>query len=88
MTVRQFYRKPGLSSGAAAVKLEQLRSIVSSIEALDTESCFNVEVTSPLCPADIEKLSWVLMDPFAQNAFREKSFFAEGNDAIIEIGPR
>lgn len=89
MVVCQFYRKPGLSPAAAGVKLEQLATIADSIKGLDTEACFNVEVTSPLNPADLEKLSWVLADPFARDDFREKTFLSDTNaENIIEIGPR
>lgn len=88
MTVIQYYKTPGLSHGATAVKVDALKDIISNITNLKTELCFNIEVKQPLDKAEEGRLLWILGSPYHPQNIRNSPFLDEKNGDIIEIGPR
>nr|CAD7462723.1 unnamed protein product [Timema tahoe] len=90
MVIVRFYRKPGLSTGASTRKLRQLQLVSSLVRSLDTELCFNVEISSELTRNDREKLAWILGTPFDPHSLRTTSHLTEveRSSLLVEIGPR
>ncbi|CAG2063549.1 unnamed protein product, partial [Timema podura] len=58
--------------------------------SLDTELCFNVEISSELTRSDREKLAWILGTPFDPHSLRITSHLTEveRSSLLVEIGPR
>lgn len=88
MPVIQFYKSPGLSTGATSVKLELLKSLSTNVKGLETESCFNIEVESQFTNEEIQKLKWILGSPYSKKPLQTETFLDKKIGEIIEIGPR
>ena len=78
-----------------------LVSDADKITAVDTESCFNVEITEELDSVSTQRLEWLLRETFHKEGLRlETSAFASGGGAngsngnsngseiVLEFGPR
>lgn len=88
MPVIRYYRSPGLSAGASAVKLDVVKGISPNVKGLETESCFNIEIQSKFTDEEVEKLKWILGSPHSPKLLQATSFLDNKNGEIIEIGPR
>lgn len=103
-SIVHYYRKtPTPHSLLPSIK-EQLSSsddngASSSILRVDTESCFNVQLDTPLSDVDTSRLEWLLAETFDKDGLQlEKSSFVSdssssdngsGNTTVImEFGPR
>ena len=102
-SIVHYYRKtPTPHSLLPSIK-EQLSSsdASSSILRVDTESCFNVQLDTPLNEVDTSRLEWLLAETFDKGGLQlEKSSFVStsstngsGNNnntatIIMEFGPR
>jgi phosphoribosylformylglycinamidine synthase len=88
------YRTPALSEYKKNVLLSQAnRALANTISDINTEFCFNIEVSEPLTPIEKGVLKWLLSETFEQELFSEASFFAEmkqkvSNSIVFEVGPR
>ena len=80
--VVHFYRQPGVTEDKVSALQAQF-----GLQGLKTELCFNVETSSPLTPAELKKLRWLLSETFEPGKTGRKSFLDEGHTAI-EVGPR
>ena len=87
MSLLHFFRYPGLTETKrnALVTLVQER-VSQDISALDTEFCFNIDVSAPLTPEELRKLSWLLAETFEQGGFSAQPFLNHG--LVLEVGPR
>lgn len=89
MAIIRMYRKPGLSPGASAVKLKQLKQISPELVGIKTEICFNVEIATSLNQNQIQKLQWILSSPFhLENLSPQPHLCTAPNSFLVEIGPR
>ncbi|KAG5190290.1 CobB/CobQ-like glutamine amidotransferase domain-containing protein [Tribonema minus] len=96
--VLHFYRTPGVLPHKAHAVLAAAQAALpaAGITSLDTEHCFNVEVTEPLSAAQTATLTWLLSETFEADKTAPTSFLApsDGSDAtassssIVEVGPR
>ncbi|MFO7587659.1 MAG: phosphoribosylformylglycinamidine synthase [Gemmatimonadota bacterium] len=103
MSLLHFYRTPALSEAATASLLERARGrAVPGLLRLETEHCFNVEVSRALDDPNLRTLAWLLAETFEPERFASRSFLAvraAGPAAgaggplavppeILEVGPR
>jgi phosphoribosylformylglycinamidine synthase len=88
MGLIHFYRTPGASRAAVATLLERARSaLATDIAAIDTETCFNIEVEGQLSGAERSVLAWLLAETFEPDGFRRDSFLGHDGE-LFEVGPR
>lgn len=83
MSLLLLYRRPALSTA----KKNELLSIVQQkvspeIKDIETEYCFNIQVTSPLADEEINILRWLLAETFEIENFSDKSFLDNQLSAI------
>jgi len=103
MSLLHFYRTPALSSAETDSLLDRARRrAVPGLRRLETEHCFNVELTRPLDDGELRVLAWLLAETFEPERFAGNSFLAAraagpaagpGGPAgapteILEVGPR
>jgi len=79
-SVLHFYRQPGITEDKVSALQAQF-----GLQGLKTELCFNVETSSPLTPAELKKLRWLLAETFEPKNTGTKSFLGKG---AVEVGPR
>ncbi len=77
--VLHFYRQPGVTEDKVSALQAQF-----GLQGLKTELCFNVETSSPMTPAELKKLRWLLAETFEPEKTRPKSFLGTN---VIEVGP-
>jgi len=78
--VLHIYRQPGITEDKVSALQAQF-----GLQGLKTELCFNVESSSPLTPAELKKLRWLLAETFEPKNTGTKSFLGKG---VVEVGPR
>lgn len=99
MTILHYYRETEPPHSLLPSIKEQLRSLhltddADAIQAIATESCFNVQASEPLDEDQTQRLEWLLAETFErQNLRLEKSVFSdsgspETNCLNLEFGPR
>jgi phosphoribosylformylglycinamidine synthase len=100
MNLFHLYRWPALSGTKKRELLSDARKKVSNgIKEIETEYCFNIEVTTPLNDEELNILRWLLSETFEPENFSESSFLnntppipplAKGGNGgvVIEVGPR
>ncbi len=102
MSLLHFYRKPALSRTKAKNLLSIARECLSpAISDLETEYCFNIEVTAPLTSEEMNTLRWLMAETFEPDNFSSESFLTPhslpphpplgkgGNEGgVFEVGPR
>ncbi|XP_046748343.1 phosphoribosylformylglycinamidine synthase [Diprion similis] len=89
MAILRFYKIPGLQSGQRNNKLNTLREISSSVNDLETETCYNIELTQELTQDEISRLKWILGSPFwPDNLWSTSTLIQDPQTLLIEIGPR
>ncbi len=88
MSLRHFYRFPGLSHAAEGALLQTVRDRVSEgITDIESEFCFNVEARGALDASELGTLAWLLRETFEPDRFGEESFLG-GEGVVLEVGPR
>ncbi len=88
MNLVHLYRTPALSDAEARALREEARAHVSeTIEALATETCFNVLTEAALTEEEERVLRWLLNETFAPDRFAGHSLLA-GDGTLLEVGPR
>lgn len=88
MGLIHFYRTPGASPSAVSSLLRRARAATdASIEGIETELCFNVEVDGELDADDLAALAWLLAETFEPRFLRRDSFLT-GPGELFEVGPR
>ena len=93
-----YYRKTEPSHSLLPSVREELKDLgleteSDKIEAVETESCFNVLLTNgPLSAGDQEKLEWLLAETFDRDALSLETSALESADDektwVVEFGPR
>ena len=93
-----YYRKAEPSHSLLPSAKEQLKDLgltddANKISGVETESCFNVQMTSDLSDIQKERLEWLLAETFEkENLHLEKSVFdmekPSGEIWQVEFGPR
>ncbi|XP_078440544.1 purine biosynthesis 4 [Wolffia australiana] len=82
------YRRPFLSDNAAFELLKKAQASVSDeIAAIETEQCFNIELSNPLPAHKLSTLRWLLQETFQPENLQDQSFFPAAA-VVIEVGPR
>lgn len=98
MSLIHLYRTPALTSAKQSELLSLANAkVASKILHIETEYCFNIEITEPLTAEEIKVLGWLLSETFEPEKFSDRSFLTNIstgtqtlNDGgiIIEVGPR
>ncbi len=71
------YRTPALSSYKKNVLLTAVGNTIDpGISDIETEFCFNIDVSAPLSSRELEVLRWLLAETFEPQNFSEESFLA------------
>ena len=92
-----YYRKTEPSHSLLPSAKEELNSLglsddAAKISTVETESCFNVQMTAELSAVQKERLEWLLAETFEkENLSLEKSAFEGKNGGAVwqvEFGPR
>ena len=88
MGLLHLYRTPHLSRTQTDALLSQVRrTICRRVARLETEACFNVELSGALHAEERKRLAWLLGETFEPENLATTSFLdAEGT--LIEVGPR
>jgi phosphoribosylformylglycinamidine synthase len=100
-TILHYYRKTEaphslLPSVQEQLKALQLEADAATIVGIETESCFNVQLTADLSDLQRERLEWLLAETFEKDGLRlETSHFdnnttttTSSSDWMAEFGPR
>jgi phosphoribosylformylglycinamidine synthase len=88
------YRIPALSEYRKTVLLKLVREKLNpSIQDIETEFCFNIDVSEPLTDSELSTLKWLLSETFEPEKFSDESFIAYHalpvtDNGIFEVGPR
>lgn len=90
MSVVHLYRAGDESRAGVLEKLRLLKAVSVLVGSLDTEVCFNIELSAPLDEHARQKLHWLLAHPFhpEQLAAQPHLVAQPGRSLVIEIGPR
>ncbi|MBI3582708.1 MAG: phosphoribosylformylglycinamidine synthase [Nitrospinae bacterium] len=92
MNLLNLYRRPALSSYKEDNLIKIVREKVSpDIDTIETEFCFNIEVSEPLTDKELNTLRWLLSETFEPENFSDKSFLSLQPSAfspVFEVGPR
>ncbi len=88
MSLLHFYRTPALSEAKKNELLSTLKQNVSpDIEDIETEYCFNIEITQPLTPEELEVLRWLLSETFEPEKFSDESFLIQSTSPPTHPSP-
>lgn len=94
-TIAHYYRKTEPYHSLLPSVKEELKDLgleqeSAKIEAIETESCFNVLATKQLTAGDQEKLEWLLAETFDRDALslENSSLKADEKSWVVEFGPR
>ena len=94
------YRRPALSSYKEDNLVKIFREKVSpDTDTIETEFCFNIDVSEPLTDKELNILRWLLSETFEHENFSDESFLTQNPPSppfekggregfIIEVGPR
>lgn len=90
MVILRFYKSPGLRAQQLGNRLDSLIRVTSSVEKLESELCYYIDVKSALSEEEIRVLKWILSSPFQPQELKDSSAFErdETGKLLIEIGPR
>ncbi|NOZ77625.1 MAG: phosphoribosylformylglycinamidine synthase [Acidobacteria bacterium] len=89
MRVDHYFRSPGLAPSQASALLKRARrEAVAGLEGIETEVCFNVELTRELTPGESAILRWLLAETFDPGGFAASSFLDPARGPVLEVGPR
>ncbi|KAG5879806.1 hypothetical protein JTB14_013452 [Gonioctena quinquepunctata] len=88
-SILRLYRKPGCTPAKQCEILWKLQQKFPKLESLETEICFNIEVSGSLDKKEEQILKWVLRDPLQpQSLFEKSQLAAKDPNILIEVGPR
>lgn len=83
----RMYRTPALSSYKKNVLLKAVREKISPvIQDIETEFCFNIDISEPLTDEELNILRWLLSETFEPKNFSDNSFL--NSELVFEVGPR
>lgn len=83
------FRTPALSGYKKDVLLRELKILIPEVIDIQTEFCFNIEVSDYLDEEEHKILKWLLSETFQPENFSDKSFLVPSERClIIEVGPR
>ena len=93
MRVLHYYRRPAVAPAKKKELLEVIRQMSPAISGLESEYCFNIEITSGLTDEESGLLQWLLAETFEPENFSEKSFLTQHSSPgtqqiLMEVGPR
>ncbi len=89
MRVRHFFRSPGLPPNRTAPLLERVRrEVITGLEGIETEVCFNVALDRELSAGETAVLRWLLSETFDPAGFASTSFLDSARGPVLEVGPR
>ena len=85
------FRAPG--PDAANVLAEAQKNVSSAITGLETEYCFNIEVTgAPYEGKELEMLTWLVAETYEPQQTQATSFItgrvSDNTVLVVEVGPR
>ncbi|KAK8811334.1 hypothetical protein WA158_003068 [Blastocystis sp. Blastoise] len=89
--ILHFYRFPGFTEFATETLLHKTQDHVSKkVESLETEYCFNIQVTEDFTEEQFKIVTWLLSDSFNRAGFAKTNFLSAKteSDFIVEVGPR
>jgi len=86
--ILRFYRKDALSEYRKRELLNRIQDISKDVKDIETEFCYNVLITEKLSTDELAVLKWLLSETFQQAFFSNKSFLAEDDGIVFEVGPR
>lgn len=96
--IHHYYRKTEPSHSLLPSTKEQLKALgltgdADKISTVETESCFNVQITTALSEVQKERLEWLLTETFEKGNLKQETsaFDAETVDGAfwqVEFGPR
>ncbi|KAI5732459.1 hypothetical protein M8J76_000442 [Diaphorina citri] len=84
MAIIRYYSKPGIGAGEKTKKLKAVPKVISDIES---ELCYNIEISRELTPVELDKLHWILNSSFECRKLSSHTNFKD-NSNVIEVGPR
>ncbi|XP_074041369.1 phosphoribosylformylglycinamidine synthase [Leptinotarsa decemlineata] len=88
-SILRLYRIPGCTNAKQNEIFKKLKEKCSTIINIDTEICFNIELSNSLDEREKQKLKWVLQDSLhPENVFSSSQLEAKEFDILIEVGPR
>jgi len=76
------------TSGIAALLATVKASVAPTATGIDTEHCFNIELSSDLTEAEMRLLRWLLAETFEPQLLAPSSFLADEPGTLLEVGPR
>jgi len=94
------YRRPALSSYKEDNLVKIFREkVIPDTDTIETEFCFNIDVSEPLTDKELNTLRWLLSETFEPENFSSQSFLTQNPPSppfekggregfIIEVGPR
>jgi len=89
MTLFHLYRSPGISQADRNRLLEfARRNVAPDISGIDTEYCFNIQVTDKLTVREDRILTWLLGETFEPELCGRSSFLGDHPGLLVEVGPR
>src|SRR3989338_11131669 len=79
-----FYRTPALLENKRNQLLKTVREKLSpDIDTIETEFCFNIDVSEPLTDKELNILRWLLSETFEPENFSDKSFLGHTFESVI-----
>ncbi len=85
------YRTPALSAYKKNVLLKSIHERNQDILDIETEFCFNIDVSEPLTEKELVILRWLLSETFEPGNFSDRSFLINritSSHILFEVGPR
>ena len=92
MTIIHYYRKTEPSHSLLPSIKEQLKSLgltedADKIDAVETETCFNVLLARDMDDEETKRLEWLFAETFDKDSLRLESSALRA-DGVLEFGPR
>lgn len=94
MAILHYYRKTEPSHSLVPSLKELLKALgltedASKVETVETESCFNIQLSADLSDDQVVKLEWLLAETFEkENLQKERSSLTGTDGWLVEFGPR
>jgi phosphoribosylformylglycinamidine synthase len=87
MGLIHFYRQPALYPAKKKELLAVVQQKISpSIKNIQTEYCFNIEITASLTQKELDMLRWLISETFEPENFSDKSFLSNPPIPPLEKG--
>jgi len=94
MAILHYYRKTEPSHSLVPSLKELLKALgltedAGKVETVETESCFNIQLSADLSEDQVVKLEWLLAETFEkENLQKERSSLTGTDGWLVEFGPR